>query len=246
MGLVRSRALVLQAFAYGDTSKILRLYTLDFGLRSVIAKGAQRSRSRYGGLLEPFTEGDAEFYLKDGRDLHTLGGFDLLRSRQALGRDLTAFAGASLVAELVLRFSTEEPHTALYHSAVASLDRISGAAGDEAPAVVLGAAWEVIALLGYHPELEHCVGCGRAFGADEPSRFDVEAGGAACTACRPSGRVVDAETRRQVAGMSHGGIDHPPLSDPALHRALLRAFIGAHLAGEHPLRSLDLFLGQVR
>lgn len=246
MGLVRSRALVLQAFAYGDTSKILRLYTLEYGLRSVIAKGAQRPRSRYGGLLETFTEGDAQFYLKDGRDLHTLSGFDLLRSRQALGRDLIAFAGGSLVAELVLRFSTEEPHPHLYRSAVGSLDRIAAAAPADAASVVLGAAWEVIALLGYHPELDHCVACGRAFGPDEPSRFDVEAGGSACTACRPSGRVVDADTRRQVAGMSSGVDDRPPLSDPSLHRALLRAFIGAHLAGEQPLRSLDLFLGQVR
>lgn len=236
---------MLQAFAYGETSKILRLYTLDFGLRSVIAKGAQRSRSRYGGLLEPFTEGDADFYLKEGRDLHTLGGFDLVRSRQGLGRDLTAFAGASLLAELVLRYSTEEPYPALYHAAIASLDRIAAApAGGGAPLVV-GAAWEAISLLGYHPELDVCVGCGRSLGSDEASRFDVEAGGSACTACRPSGRVVDAATRRQVARMSSGADDHAPLTDPSLHRALLRAFIATHLSGEHPLRSLDLFLAQV-
>lgn len=243
---VRSRALVLQAFAYGETSKILRLYTLDLGLRSVIAKGAQRPKSRYGGVLEPFTEGDAEFYLREGRDLHTLGGFDLIRSRQALGRDLAAFAGASLVAELVLRYSTEEPHPELYHAAAGALDRIALAEPSLGPSVALGAAWEMISLLGYHPELEACVGCGRAFAADEPSRFDVEAGGSACTACRPTGRVVDPTTRRQVASMSHGAAEQTALSDAALHRALLRAFIGAHLSGEHPLRSLDLFLDQVR
>lgn len=238
---------MLQTFAYGDTSKILRLYTLELGLRSVIAKGALRPKSRYGGVLEPFTEGDADFYLRDGRDLHTLGGFDLVRSRQALGRDLTAFSGASLLAELVLRYSTEEPHPALYHAATGALDRIAGVEPGRGTGVVLGAAWEIIALLGYHPELDVCVGCGRPFAEDESSRFDVEAGGAACTRCRPSGRVVDAATRRQVAAMSRGaGEESGPLSDPALQRALLRAFIGAHLSGDHPLRSLDLFLEQVR
>lgn len=246
MALVRSRALVLQAFAYGDTSKILRLYTLDFGLRSVIAKGALRAKSRYGGVLEPFTEGDADFYLRDGRDLHTLGGFDLVRSRQVLGRDLTAFAGASLVAELVLRYSTEEPHPALYHAAAGALDRIGAAEPGRGTAVVLGAAWQIIALLGFHPELDVCVGCGRPFGEEEASRFDLEAGGAACTGCRQSGRVVDAATRRQVASMSRGGAEPDRLTDPALQRALLRAFIGTHLSGDHPLRSLDLFLEQVR
>ena len=89
---------------------MLRLFTLEHGVRSVMAKGALRPKSRYGGVLEPFTEGTATFYLKEGRDLHTLSGFDLLRSRQALGRSLVGFAGASLLAEIVMRTGTEEAH----------------------------------------------------------------------------------------------------------------------------------------
>lgn len=246
MALVRSRALVLQGFAYGDTSKILRLYTLDYGLRSVIAKGAQRARSRYGGLLEPFTEGEAHFYLKEGRDLHTLGGFDLLRARQALGRDLTAFSGASLLSELVLRFGTEEAQPELFHLLVDSLDRLAAAPAAQTAHVALAAVWRVVSLLGYHPELETCLGCGRPFGSAEATRFDVDAGGAACTSCRPSGRVVDPGTRAQVSAMCGGDTDPLELSDRSLHRALIRAFLAAHLASERPLRSLDLFLDNVR
>src|SRR3712207_3793122 len=124
MALVTTRALVLQAFPYSETSKVLRLYTWDHGLRSVIAKGALRPRSRYGGVLEPFTEGSATFYLKEGRDLHTLSGFDLVRSRQALGRSLTGFAGASLLAEVVIRVGTEEPHAEMYHALAEAWDAI--------------------------------------------------------------------------------------------------------------------------
>lgn len=246
MALVSSRVLVLQTFAYGDTSKILRLYTLSHGLRSVIAKGAQRAKSRYGGLLEPFTEGDAHYYLKEGRDLHTLGGFDLLRGRQALGRDLTAFAGASLLAEVVLRFGTEEAQPEMYHLLTASLDALSIADSDATGPTSLAALWQLISLLGFQPELLRCVRCGRSFEEDEATRFDVDAGGAACTVCRPTGRVVDARTRVQVASMC-GGADIPSdLSDPSLHRSLVRAFVGSHLAGEHPLRAMPLFLDNLR
>lgn len=246
MALVSSRALVLQTFAYGDTSKILRLYTLEYGLRSVIAKGAQRARSRYGGLLEPFTEGDAQFYLKEGRDLHTLGGFDLLRGRQALGRDLSAFAGASLLAEVVLRFGTEEAQPELFHLLTGSLDSLSDAPPETTGPTSLAALWQMISLLGFQPELGCCVRCGRVFDDDEPARFDVDAGGAACTLCRPTGRVVDARTRLQVGSMCEG-LDAPPaLSDASLHRALVRAFVGSHLAAEHPLRAMPLFLDNLR
>lgn len=245
MAIVCARALVLHAFAYGDTSKILRLYTRDHGLRSVIAKGAQRARSRYGGLLEPFTEGDALVYLRAGRDLHTLSGFDLVRSRQALGRDLGAFAGASLLSELLLRFGTEEPHPELYAAAVEALDRISAAPDSTAAVTALAAVWHLVALLGYRPEVEYCVGCGRAVETAEAVRFDVEAGGVACTRCRPRGRLLAASSRRDLSGMIAKGTTPDRLADPTLQRALLRAFVGVHLSPERSLHSIDLFLDQV-
>ena len=245
VALIRDRALVLQGFRYGDTSKILRLYCHDHGLRSVIAKGAQRPKSRFGALLEPFTEGEAQFYLKEGRDLHTLGGFDLLRSRQALGRDLTAFSGGSLIAELLLRFGTEEPHPQLYRSATSALDRIAAVSPVDVAHTALAGVWEVIALLGFHPELESCVHCTRTFEPGEAVRIDVEAGGAACTRCRPSGRVVDAASRAEVLRMCRGEPLSGPPADRGLHRALMRTFVATHLAQGHPLRSLELFVEQL-
>ena len=102
MALVSTDAIILQAYAYGDTSRILRLLTRAHGLQSVIAKGAKGPRSRFGGVLEPFVEGIATFQLRDGRDLHTLSGFELLRARQALGGELLRIGGASLIALALL------------------------------------------------------------------------------------------------------------------------------------------------
>ena len=62
MSVVTTDAIILQAFPYGDTSRILRLITRDYGVRSVIAKGATRPKSRFSGLLEVFTEGSATIY----------------------------------------------------------------------------------------------------------------------------------------------------------------------------------------
>ena len=244
MPLATTRALVLQAFRYGDTSKILRLLTPDLGVRSVIAKGALRPRSRFGGVLEPFTEGDAQFFLKEGRDLHTLSGFDLVRSRQGIGRSLGAFAGASLIAEIVLRSATEEPHPLLFHTVSASLDALAAPGGDAS--VGLAGTWRVVSLLGYRPELDDCMGCGRTLSPQEPTRFDVQAGGVACTACRPAGRILDPSTRAAVRRMAEGDAAGDVPGDLALHRALLRAFLGAHLSHDHPLRSLEVFGEELR
>ncbi|MFW6079996.1 MAG: DNA repair protein RecO, partial [Gemmatimonadota bacterium] len=97
------QAVILQAFPYGETSRILRLLTRAHGVRSVIAKGARRPRSRHSGVLELFGEGTATIYIKETRDLQTLAGFDLDRDRRALGRDLLRFGAAALLAEIVIR-----------------------------------------------------------------------------------------------------------------------------------------------
>ncbi len=245
MPLVRSPALVLHGFAYGDTSRILRLLTPHYGVRSVIAKGAQRPRSRFGALLEPFTEGEALFYLREGRDLLTLSDFSLVRSRQNLGRDLAAFTGAALIAELTLRTGTEEPNPELYDALIAALDELAIGEGDVA-ATALAHLWRLVALLGFEPQLESCVHCGRPLAEGEAARFDIAAGSIACLACRPSGRVVDAATRLEVHTMIRGGSAGAARGNRGLHGALLRAFLSEHLSGDRPLRALPLFLEQLR
>lgn len=246
MALATTRALVLQSFPYSETSKVLRLYTLEHGLRSVMAKGALRPKSRYGGVLEPFTEGTATFYLKEGRDLHTLSGFDLVRSRQALGRSLVGFAGASLLAEVVMRTGTEEPHPALYETLVHAWDVVAQAEGPaEALAASLAGAWSVVVLLGFEPQAGACVHCGREVADDEPVRFDASAGGVACTFCRPAGRVLDPGSRAELRRMLAGEVPEGGVARPRTQGALLRAFLEAQLSQDRPFRSLELFLESV-
>jgi DNA repair protein RecO (recombination protein O) len=243
--LITTRAVILQAFPYSDTSKILRILSPELGIRSLMAKGAMRPKSRFGGILELFTEGHAQFVLKDGRDLHTLTGFDLVRSRQALGHNLAAFAGASLIAEIVLRFGTEESHPDLFEAILAALDR-TGEAGEDAACAALAGVWHVVALLGYEPELASCVGCGRQVADDESTRFDVASGGIACTLCKREGRMVEPRARRALQEMVLGRAVRSCGEDASLHRALLRAFLSSHLGLDKPLRALELFTEELR
>lgn len=236
---------MLQAFAFSETSKILRLFTRDHGLRSVIAKGALRPRSRFGGLLEPFSGGTAQFRVKPGVDLHTLAGWDLVRSRQALGRDLVAFAGASLLAEIVLRAGTEEAQPLVYQRLCDALDGLVQAAPSERETVVIASAWQLVSLLGFAPQTDHCVSCGRWIGPAEDARFDAHAGGVACPECRPSRRVLRAGPRQTLASMLARPDWTGEMGEPAVQRTLLRTFVDAQLGTERPLRSMELFLEQV-
>lgn len=241
MPLVTARAVVLQSFAYSETSKILRVLTAEHGVQSLVAKGAQRPRSRFGGLLEPFTEGTSTFFTKEARDLHTLAGWDLLRNRQGLGRDLVAFAGASLLAELVLRFGTEDLDPRLFVEVTGAFDQLLDGGSAERERTVVAAAWRVVVLLGFAPQTESCVSCGRTLMPDENARFDPAGGGVTCVACRPGRRTLDPVARAELRAILDLSGESPNFLRPRVQRDLLRIFLQHQLAPERPLRSLAFF-----
>jgi DNA repair protein RecO (recombination protein O) len=238
MPQVTTPAVILQSFAYSETSKILRLLTRSHGVQSVIAKGALRPRSRFGGVLEPFTEGTASFYLRDTRELHTLSGFDLLRSRQSLGSDLLRFGGASLIAELVLRVVSEESDAALFDAIRSALDRVERADPALLQSTVLAETWALISQLGFAPALEQCIVCGRELDPAEETMFDYTAGGVRCHDCATGlgGRLLPAAARAALSQLAAGV--PVPLERTGAHWRLLDRFLSHHVLEGQTLRSL--------
>ena len=246
MALLTTDAIILQVFKYGDTSKILRLLTRTTGVQSVIAKGAANPKSKYGGVLEPFTEGVASFYAKENRDLHTLGSFELVRSRQALGADLIRFGGASLIAELVMRAGIEEPDEHLYDVVADTLDRIARADRQAAESVVLGETWALIAQLGFAPALDACISCGRAIGPPDEASFDHLAGGVRCADCSAGmpGRPLPPEARTALTRLIRG--DQLVVERTAAHWRLLARFLTHHVVDGASLKSLVFLEASLR
>ena len=245
MPLVTVDAVVLQAFPYSETSKILRLLTAPHGVQSVIAKGARRPKSRYGGILEPFTDGVASFYLKEGRDLHTLRDFELRRPRQALGRDLIRFGAASLLAEIVLRTASAQASPEVYHAIRAALADLEQHPADELEAVALAHAWTLVTTLGFGPAVDRCVHCGGPL-PDQDLFFDYGAGGSFCRSCGGgggAGRVLPARARRDLVQLCAGRVVE--LERTAAHWQLLARFLAYHLVDTGSLRSLDFLAAAV-
>ncbi|MGH9448423.1 MAG: recombination protein O N-terminal domain-containing protein, partial [Terriglobia bacterium] len=55
MPLCETEAIVLRTYRLGEADKIVSLFSRQLGRVRAAAAGAQRPKSRFGGLLEPLT-----------------------------------------------------------------------------------------------------------------------------------------------------------------------------------------------
>lgn len=67
--IIRTDAVVLRGMDYGETSRILTLFTRRHGIIGAIAKGVRRPGSRFGSTLQPLSVIQAVYYYKAERDL---------------------------------------------------------------------------------------------------------------------------------------------------------------------------------
>ena len=248
MPLLATDAVVLHAFDYLESSRILRLVTRDGGVRSALAKGARRSSRRFGSAVDLFAQGSAQLYTKPGRDLDTLSAFDVTASRETLAGDMGRFAGASAIAELTLRFGRDAADAALFEAVVAALDALAAAPADAALTTTLAGAWHIVAELGFAPTVDSCGDCHAPLGEEATVMFSHRAGGALCARCgrlAPAGRVLPGAARDALRRFLVGDAG-VPLDDASTraHQRLLREFLGEHLTDGRPLRALEMWEDQ--
>lgn len=244
MALVTTDAVVLHAFSYLESSRILRLATRDAGVISVLAKGARRSPRRFGTALDLFAEGQAQFHTKAGRDLHTLAAFDVTRSRTDLAADLGRFAAAAAVAEVLLRFAREEVQPSLYEALRTALTRLEAANDVATRAAGLAGVWHLVAELGFAPAVQQCAECHTDVALDLPAAFSHASGGTLCSNCaRLAGarRVLPPQARVAIGAWLRGEESSEDVDDAAgrAHQRLLREFLREHVIDGRPLRAFE-------
>jgi DNA repair protein RecO (recombination protein O) len=249
MTLLVSEAIVLHAFDYLESSRIVRLVTRDGGMRSGLARGARKSRRRFGSGLDLFAQGTAFLHSRPGRELDTLSGFEDARTRSPLAADLERFHGAETIAEIALRFGMNGGDTALFDAVARVLDALAEGSAAEARERTLAGAWQLVDTLGFGPALLECVECGSPLGDQDAALFDHVAGGVLCPRCAAlssGGRTLPAPARAAIASWLAGELATSFCeSDARAHQRLLREFLGYHLhddgVGSRPLCAYELW-----
>ena len=248
MPLVSTPAIVLSALRYSETSKIVRLATREYGVQSVIAKGALRPKSRFGAALQPMSEGQAQLLLKEHRELHMLTAFDLRRLHVGLAADLDRYAVACALAEVMLRFTPPDPHPESFDLLRHALDELELAPSTAVEAMGYRLLWQLVSVLGFAPSISSCVIDGNSLPSDGPLPFSTREGGALCAACasrHPANRLPE-RARADLMALLDPDSELPVLDAKhgAAHRRLLARYIRYHLAEGAELPALEFWMNR--
>jgi len=175
----RTEAVVLRRMDLGEADRLLTLFTPTEGKVRAIAKGVRRPGSRKSGHLEPFTR--TRLMLARGRELDIITQAEAIDWYPRLRADLERLGTASYVVELFDRFTVQEgPAESFYELLVAALSQLD--AGVDLASLSRYYELRLLDLVGYRPELVHCVGCRRQI-EPEAQYFSFADGGVLCPRC---------------------------------------------------------------
>src|SRR5262245_12155637 len=185
----KALALVVRGTDWSETSRIVTLFTREFGRVRGLAKGGRRLKSGFEIAFDLLGVCHVVFLKKASGGLDLFTEAQLVERFPALRHDLPALYAGYYVAELLADGTQDyDPHPALFDAAIETLRALTA---DRVPALVSRFELAWLKELGYSPRLDACAVCGAGEGlADSGGRvvYGPTAGGVLCPKCRPTAR----------------------------------------------------------
>lgn len=176
--LDKIKGIVIKTRDYGETNKIVTIYSANAGKFSAVAKGAKKPKSRMAAVTQPFIYG--EFLVFMGSGLGTIQQGDVLTSFREIRQDIFKTAYASYVLELTDKLVEEKQADAfLFQQLYNTLEWISKT--DSAQVPIMMYEMKLFAKGGFAPVLDYCVSC---HSKQLPYAFSINEGGFLCAKCK--------------------------------------------------------------
>ena len=239
MALRSDQGIVLRGYSFGEADRIIVLISPNHGKIRTVAKGVRKTKSRFGGRLEPLTHVDLVLY--EGRNLDTITQVSVIAAFPHLRLDLDAVLAASTMAEAIDKVVVEgEPSHRLFLLLQRGLKALeSGVRGQD---LVTAFLLKMMDATGQAPALSHCASCGRG---EDLNRFSLGGGGVICDTCGTSGAVrLRPGLIGYLALLSGADFADMPPGDPSLSGeavGIARRFVEYHI--ETQLDSLAVLNG---
>ncbi|MET1247587.1 DNA repair protein RecO [Sporolactobacillus sp. STCC-11] len=175
--MAKAEGIIIRTTDYGESNKIVTLYTKEFGKIGLMARGAKKPKNPLSAASQVLFYGLCLF--SKGRGLGSLYQAETLNAFRAIREDIEKMGYAALILELTDRLTEDgRPSQGIYNLLCDTLLLMEKGTD---PAVLSSIyALKMMPQAGIDPELTCCVHCGEK---KDHYLFSVSEGGFLCSTC---------------------------------------------------------------
>lgn len=198
------RGIVLKGTPYGESDKILNIFTLEKGSVSSRIRGVKKAGAKLKFAAEPFCF--AEFVFLKTADRRTVKSASLIDSFYPLRLDVNKYYCGGAVLDFLRKFCKEEiVSPKLFMLATETLKNLAYTEKD-AESLLCGFLLDALTVSGYGLNFNGCASCGKEI--EGRAFFDANSGAFLCEDCfSGAGREINISTYTALKNISQGKED---------------------------------------
>ncbi len=240
MKTYKDEAIVLRSHKLGEADKIITLLTREHGKKRAVAKGLRRTKSKFGGRLEPATHLQMELYR--GRNLDIITGAEIIDPHVPLRENHHKYLCVQSMLEMMDKSLHE--HQQVDNAFQALSASLTAMEGEINSYELMLAAYELkmCALVGYRPHLDHCMACGAGLSGTR-AILRLSEGGICCPSCSgPASAAISLdpemlEMLRRIFRTSMADVSRISLDSRAARKLMRLSFSFSEYHLDRPIKS---------
>ncbi len=184
--------IVISETPYGETSKIINLFSKQYGIIGIICKGAKSIKSRLRAVTTKFSYGVFNIYYKKDK-LSNLISVDVIDNLSNIKQDILLMGYLNYLVELTTQVYKQNSNDEIYNLFIKTILKIESGLDPVIMTNIL--ELKLLDYLGISLELNKCVKCGNK---DNIITIDPSQGGYICSKCHNDEEVLDAKIIKMI------------------------------------------------
>lgn len=187
MEITKVKGIIISESSYSETSKLLNIFTKEYGVISVISKGCKRLKSNLRSVSTKLTYAYFQINYKEGK-LSNLICADVINPFNEIKKDLLKISYSSFLLELTNQVMKQTNSKDIFDLLEETLLKIED--GFDALVITNILELKYLDYLGIKPILDSCAVCGNT----KILTVSTSKGGFICPNCHTNEKIVDKKT----------------------------------------------------
>lgn len=192
MSIVKTEGIIIGETNYSESSKILKVFTKDYGLVSLMSKGCRNLKSKFRGVSTKLVYANFQFNYKEN-GISTLISADIINTLRNVLMDIERISYASYLLDLTEQVYKHSGSLEIYSIFISILLKMNEGYDYETLTCIY--ELKLLDYLGIRPNVDECNICGDTKNIITVSTDD---GGYVCEHCYRSGKIYTSKVIKMI------------------------------------------------